>query len=424
MQLETLIAGRTKRGLRSSPRSRRAGRVAAFIASLGMVTPPLDASIRVAGTLGRAPIRIGGTLGADDNHGGPTTQTLGTVDDSEPVMTLDALTYTFTVTNTGSNPLTNLSLAITYDTDSTYVGCSAGTFTSASESGGVVTAAVASVAAGGTAVCTVTVTTPATAQTLSLSSSATADNASTANDTETTVVKFVTKDATSGIRCPANGTEQTDLLTCKGVVGTASLIWGLQESSGNLADGVGSKTGNKVGSPLYQQTESGWSRKGIDFDNTGWFYTVDSGLPDLASASGIMITFADIYGTQTGDKYMNYLGSSGGVHGAHIEISTASSQPYAKFDGATSTATTSHGGQVRPFVTDFNRNDSENYGLSDIQKMSVAWQTGCLGKVFELSDGLANKTRHLYSYLISNHHTLAEIKAHLQAYGWTITWSP
>lgn len=382
-----------------------------------------------AGALGRSPLRSGGQLGADGSHG--TTMTLGTVDSVEPALTEELITYTFTVTNTGSVALVNLSLAITYDSDSTYVSSSAGTFTTIGESAGVVTATKASVAAGGTAICTVTVRTPTTGQTLSLSASATADNATTQNDTETTVVKLVSRDATSLKYVPANATEWSNFSDAVGFACAPSLLWLCQEASGNLADSIGSFTGTAVaGAISYQQSESGWTRKGVEIgDNSiSQFYNTDAGLPDPASASCLILQYTDLVGAHAAADmiFMEY-GNPGPAQAASF-YRKASNSVVRMQHGINNSPDSSgnRGGQVRPYVLQADITHSFGCGYTDEDKLPAT--VDMLGtKIISLGSGLSPGMRCLYYAAFFNANaelTTTQIKTMLQRLGWTVTWTP
>ena len=78
-----------------------------------------------------------------------------------------------------------------------------------------------------------------------------------------TISVAVDRDSTSGIRCPVN-TYQWSLLGY-----APDGIYLCQEASGNLTDsGPAALTLTAAGSPLYQQSAAGWTRKGVGFNAT------------------------------------------------------------------------------------------------------------------------------------------------------------
>src|SRR5262249_36976404 len=71
-----------------------------------------------------------------------------------------------------------------------------------------------------------------------------------------------TKDATSDRFVPQSAAEWTSLLSGSGIA-SPDLLWLCQESSGNLADSIGSYTGTTTGSPTYRNSVTGWSAKSV-----------------------------------------------------------------------------------------------------------------------------------------------------------------
>lgn len=387
----------------------------------------LIAMIGVGGALGRSPLRAGGQLGGDGSHG--TTMTLGTTDNVDPAMTEELVVYTFTVTNTGGGALANLSLAITYDSDSTYVSSAAGTFTTIGESAGVVTATIASVAAGGTAVCTVTVRAPTTGQTLSLSATATSTNATTQNDTETTVVKLVTKDAASGKYFPASATEWSNFSDCVGVTWAPFLLWLLQEASGNPADSIGA-FGATANSLNYQQAVTGYTRKAIvlDDNSTDYCRNLSASLPNIASESALWMWFGDLPGSHIAtDMQMCLVGQNPNAGTLVRMASTNNVNVQFTSGGISTTLLNSAGGQVRPWAVQVDRTNSANRGITDAAIAEPAWQTGLNNVWLWLGSGLTPGMSALYAVGFRGANaelTRTQIKAGLQRLGWTVAWTP
>lgn len=79
----------------------------------------------------------------------------------------------------------------------------------------------------------------------------------------------VTRDS-SGKYIPQSAGEWTALMAAAGLAtGNPSSLWKMQEASGDLADSVGSLTFTATGSPLYQQSVSGWSSKAVALVEAG-----------------------------------------------------------------------------------------------------------------------------------------------------------
>lgn len=398
------------------------------------LTVILIAGIGVGGSIGRRSIGASGAIGGDGAHGGPTTVVLAILDDADPVMTLDALTYTVTITNTGGNALVNASVTLAIDSDSTYVGSSAGDFDSIGESAGVVTADLASLAASGVASFTVTVTTPSSAQTLTADGDVTADNADPDDESETTVVQLVAKDSGSGIRVPASLAQWTSLRACEGCLGTPSLIWLCQEASGNLVDASGNGfTGTKIGTVTYNSAQAGWTRTGILFvDNSGDFiFNASASLPDGATESTMLLSYADLPGAHvaSSQQFMQ-IGTNGSTQAGAMYRQASNSQVRVQFGGSAGVSSgADRGGQVRPYTVQFDRANSKSNGYTDIDKLVQSYtSTDVSSKVVAIGTGTPSPAcRHLYvaEFFAANAElSTAQIKAMKQALAWTITWSP
>lgn len=71
-------------------------------------------------------------------------------------------------------------------------------------------------------------------------------------------------DDTSGNPVPANATEWGDFIAAESLsLAVPDYLHLCQEASGNLADSIGSLTLTANGTPLYQQSVTGWTRKGV-----------------------------------------------------------------------------------------------------------------------------------------------------------------
>ncbi len=115
-----------------------------------------------------------------------TTITLGTVDAADPVLIDGSVVYTFTVTNTGAKTAYDIVLTVTPDVTLTFVSTTKGAQNIDLTT--VVVALAAGLAASGTATVVMTFTAPHGAQTVTTTSAATCTNATTATDSETTVI--------------------------------------------------------------------------------------------------------------------------------------------------------------------------------------------------------------------------------------------
>lgn len=86
-----------------------------------------------------------------------------------------------------------------------------------------------------------------------------------------------TLDATSGKGIPATSTEWSNVFTSAGLSGSVSHLWLSQEASGNLADTVGTRTLTATGTLAYLQNVTGWTLKGVKFDDGVAEYVANTG---------------------------------------------------------------------------------------------------------------------------------------------------
>lgn len=196
-----------------------------------------------------------------------TTLTVALTDSTDPVITAVNFTYAAVVTNTGSNSATSVSATVTLDASLTFVSGS-GTGWTVNAVGQVVTCTRVTLAVGAGPTITIIVTSGGAAVTASSTLAATASNAPAPTpSTQTTAVKLVAKDPTSGRRLPASATQWADHVAYFLAIGTANFpnitvasLWLLQEPSGNLADSIGSVALTQSGvGHLYQQAVTGWT---------------------------------------------------------------------------------------------------------------------------------------------------------------------
>lgn len=226
-----------------------------------------------------------------------TTLTVALTDSTDPVITAINFTYAFVVTNTGAVDATTVTATVTLDASLAFVSGS-GTGWTVGAAGQVVTCTRATLAAGAAPTVTVTVTSGGAALTASSAGDASASNAPAATQAvQTTVVKLVAKDATSGIRVPASLTQWQDFNAYHVAIGTLnypnvtpSALYLCQEASGNLADSIGSATLTLSGTGhLFQQAVAGWTRVALKcVDATAgqkWITTTTAPNPSTTSTN-------------------------------------------------------------------------------------------------------------------------------------------
>lgn len=228
-----------------------------------------------------------------------STVTVTLADSADPVLSSAAYSYTCSINNTGDVSLLSPQAVLTLSAGVAYVS-SSGTGWTIGVSGQVVTCTRTSLTTGVAPTITVNVTAPTTGpQTVNCASAVTAaDLTGTDSKTQSTTVNpNCTQDATSGIYCPSSAAEWQAL----GLTAPSSL-WLCQEASGNAADTIGSVTLTASGSPTYQQTITGWSRKGFGATQVAnqKFSAAAGAGPNPSSTSCMMLVYFEATSTPAG----------------------------------------------------------------------------------------------------------------------------
>ena len=154
----------------------------------------------------------------------------------------------------------------------------------------------------------------------------------------------VPTDGPGQIYVPADATDWTEL-----GLATPSFMWPLQEASGNLAPTIGNALGALApnASPLYQQTVTGWTRKGVaTVDNTAGqrFGNINSVLDLAAGQSMAYLVYASV---AAGAATRNFLGRL--TNGNRV-LSTGLIGTYHNGVSASSTGSVHADGAVHPFL--------------------------------------------------------------------------
>jgi hypothetical protein len=184
----------------------------------------------------------------------------------------------------------------------------------------------------------------------------------------------VTKDATSGWYVPASSGEWTTLLAGSSV-SNPSHLWLMQESSGTLADTIGSTTLTNTGTLSYQQSVTGWSRKAMSAPNSNGHYylfnNTDAALPNSATTSFATLIIMTIDGASgTRDVFL-----SGNCNGVLTSV-TSTPKIQAKINGTnTTTGSTTIDTNVHAWLIRSNATTSKFTVSTDFDTVPVPWST-------------------------------------------------
>lgn len=192
----------------------------------------------------------------------------------------------------------------------------------------------------------------------------------------------VTRDATSGIYCPATSSEWTTTLSAAGdAVGGPSALYLCQEASGNLADSIGTFTLTASGTGLtYAQAVSGWARKGVSSNDggTGVFTSTDAGLPDLSATSFAALAYFSAT-TPAANRTFAGMGTTTTTLGLVQSTGVGRCLSGANSSVGAQVAT----GQVRPWVLMHNKTASADQLYNDMEKITPTFSATTTGKQFQ-----------------------------------------
>jgi len=295
-----------------------------------------------------------------------TTLTVAISDSLDPVISHVNFNYSVVVTNTGGVTAQGVTATIALDSSLTYVS-SSGTGWVTNHVAGVVTCTRASVPVGAAPTITVTVTSADAASTEATTADAVADNAPAATqDSENTVVKLVDRDATRGVRCPADSTQWADFVAYHVAIGTANFpatfvplgIWPLQEPalSTSAADASGNGfTLTLTGTMTFGVTVAGWTRKGVSTTNgtPGKLQTVAVGIPNVLTDSALLLAYVNLR-SNTNNRTIMQLGTTYGSNASAYVFTGGKLEGRSGANRAQSTAVAADS-VVRPISVNVNK---------------------------------------------------------------------
>lgn len=366
---------------------------------------------------------------------GTTTLSLALTDSTDPVITAVNFTYAFIVTNSGAVSAANVTSAVVLDASLTFVSGS-GTGWTVNNVSGTVTCTRATLAVGAAPTVTITVTSGGSALTASSTSSASADNAAAATPaTQTTVVKLVSKDATSGIRVPNSSTEWTDFNAYHVAIGTSNYpnvspasLYLMQEASGNLTDSIGSITLTVTGANwTYQTAVTGWTRKSLSITDGQSNQNAQNTTTavDIASTSAMLIMFLVMpTATPAAARRFNRINSNGIF--ALLSTTPRLQCGTSGAGGSTVSGTNNPLNGVRPIVVQADKTGARARVYSDQEEIVGTvgtYSTIALG--MGASAGNTANAGYLYSLVFTGaagEMTKNGLRALLVAMGWSIAW--
>jgi PKD repeat protein len=242
-----------------------------------------------------------------------------------------------------------------------------------------------------------------------------------------------TLDATSSKGVPASTNEWRAVVADLALgVQVPDSIWLMQEAAGNLADsGPSAFTLTANAAPLYNQVVAGWTRTAVgtaDAVANQRFRNTSASLPDIGSSSIMVLCYLAVTNNPAAARGVMAVGLASQVEMRAATSGGASALPRLQGGGQTATSLVEQGATVKPFVLAFNRTALQQTLYSDTERLPLTFGSGAqAGKLVEFgaTAGASPATsRYLYAaawYGTKAEFTTAQIKALLQALGWTVT---
>lgn len=235
----------------------------------------------------------------------------------------------------------------------------------------------------------------------------------------------VTRDATSGIYCPASAAEWSALMTAAGLAtGNPGFLWLMQDASGNMTDQIGSVPLAPANAPSYQQTVAGWSRlAGMTTDGVNQVWSSTSALlPDLSATSALLLAYVGFPVAPGAVRGVLGTGLATSVDVRHTGVS-----PRILSGANTGNGAATIGSPVRPWVARNNFTGSTTTLLTDQEKVVAAYGTPA-GKQVRIgaTAAIAAGAQYLYAAMFigaAAELSDAQVKTLLSTLGWSIPWS-
>lgn len=238
-----------------------------------------------------------------------------------------------------------------------------------------------------------------------------------------------TVDSTSGKALPATGTEWDALLASAGVSGSATSVWPFSAvASGNVSDTAGSKTLTAAGTMTYQQTVTGWAAKAIKMSRAVAGTLTNNTFGDVASTAATLYLTVGLDAVNTADSTLTLM-RYGTLFDddACLELKVSSltllKASVGEGDATRTNGTADVGGTVRMFALSCGASiagyhDQENIGGGT---RACNGTEICFGGD-NFNTNFPGDWRLINAAYVNATHSAANVKAVMQAAGWTVGW--
>lgn len=238
-------------------------------------------------------------------------------------------------------------------------------------------------------------------------------------------------DSISNIAVPANATEWSGLISAAGLsIAIPSHLWLCQETSGVLADSIGSENLSAFAPVRYSRTLASWDRDAVGFDEgaIGEFYSTNIG--NTTTQSCLLLGYIGTWAPIGADRGVMRLGSGTGARDAQRDVTTAAYQVTGAGGQATGVGSSDAGNPVvRPLVLQINRTASQITLYTDQEKIQPAYTAPAGGGSYiNIGANAITAADTVCFYLAYWEGADAEISAAnlktlLTTAGWSIAWS-
>lgn len=208
----------------------------------------------------------------------------------------------------------------------------------------------------------------------------------------------------------------------------ATHAYSCQEASGNLVDQIDSLNMVAANTPLYQQSVTGWTRKGVGFNRgTSQRFGVAAGVgPDPTTHPVTMLIYYTTRATVGANEVLNIAESGGTSCRAMDAAGILTTQCV----GASNAGTVDHrDGNVHPLLFTYDQGNSTVNRYTDLERDDGTFAAGVVDGLKAIGAGVAQNSwlgECLAWWILENadaQFTAAQAKSFLQSLGWTIPWS-
>lgn len=236
-------------------------------------------------------------------------------------------------------------------------------------------------------------------------------------------------DSTSNKGVPSSLAQWTALISAASLsIAEPDSLYLCQEASGNLTDTIGGRTMVPNASPLYSQTVTGWTRKGVAVAGGASQRFLASGYPNASTTSILLMMYV---GFTTAPGSATTIAAYGTSDDASITSGSTGQRTWRYREGANINQMTGTYTEPTIYPVCLRRNVTGTSVLftSDTEKVVPTYGAAAATTNLTLGapSGTASQTAYVYVAVWTGANAEAiddaELKSLLQQLGWTITWT-